>query len=195
MPNLTAIIPAAGTSARMGETNKLLLPLYGKCILAHVVEAVVEAGAAETLVVTGRDDRFVREALAGYPVQVVYNPAYGQGMAASIRRGVLSAPADTDGYLFIPGDLPFIRPQSIRSVIAAFETAEAPIVVATYGGADGHPVLFHRRFRDALLALEGDVGGRRILAAHPDRTIRVDTSDSGVVTDIDTMDAYRRYAP
>ncbi len=192
MASLTHIILAAGRSQRMGATNKLLLPVKGVPMLGRVIEAVQAADPYYCVVVTGYEDRAIREALAGYPVRIAYNPEFEAGVSTSIRRGIIAAPDASEGFLFCLGDMPFVRPETFRAVGEAF-AQRGGIVAAGHEGRQGHPVVFHTDFRDALLALQGDQGGRQIIEAHPEAVAVVDVNDPGIFADVDTLESYEAY--
>jgi len=82
-------------------------------------------------------------------------------------------------------DMPFIQDSTLRRAVQALETG-ALLVAPFHAGQRGHPVGFHSRFRDELLALSGDAGARAILARHAAALTRFDVDDAGVVLDVDT---------
>ena len=86
--DLSGIVLAAGSSSRMEGANKLLLPWQKQCVLQVVVERVCEVDLGEVVVVTGHQRVEVEEALSRYPVRLIHNPDFAEGMAASIRVGV-----------------------------------------------------------------------------------------------------------
>jgi molybdenum cofactor cytidylyltransferase len=55
-------------------------------------------------------------------------------------------------------------------------------------GRRGHPVGFGARWRDALCALEGDVGARHLLSRHPDQVSLIPTRDDGCAIDVDRIE-------
>lgn len=191
MRHHTAIVLAAGTSSRMGEENKLLLPFGESTVLESVVAAVCASPIEDVVVVTGHEDRFIRDALASYRVRIAYNPEYEEGLSTSIRRGVLASDRETDAFVIVLGDMPFITDLTIGRLIELFDASrERAIVVTTFQGNRGHPVVFDGSYRSDLMALTGDVGGRSILEAHPDAVVEVEVRDAHVLEDIDTWDAY-----
>jgi molybdenum cofactor cytidylyltransferase len=106
------------------------------------------------------------------------------GMGTSLAAGI-KATADADGWVIALADMPFIRPETIR-LIAKGIVEGAAIAAPSYQGERGHPVGFARRFRDDLLALNGDEGARQLLKAHPDWITLFEVDDPGVLRDIDT---------
>lgn len=187
---ISIIIPAGGLSERMGAVNKLLLPLKGRTVLEHVVDAAVQVRPLEILLVTGSDRDEVARVIASRDVRCVHNPEFAEGMGSTLRTGIAAASPEASGYAILLADLPFVRSQTIR-LLAENLTADR-IVVPTYEGERGHPVFFGRSFRDELLSLRGDTGGRRIIDAHPDAVDLIETSDPGTVRDINTAEDYDR---
>ena len=174
----------------MGAANKLLLSLRGRTVLEHVVDTAVQAGALEVIVVTGHDRENVERVVGSGEALVIHNLDFEDGLGSTIRTGIASASPAALGYAVLLADLPFVRPQTIIQL--AEKLRPESIVVPTYEGERGHPVLFGRAFRSELLALRGDVGGRGILATHPESIALVETNDPGTMRDIDSPDDYDR---
>jgi len=187
------VLLAAGLGRRMGGPNKLLLDLGGKPLVRHVGDPLVEAlPDAPRVAVTGRDAEAVSGALGGSGWPLAHNPRYVEGMGRSLAVGVAALSADLDGVLVMLGDQPGLRPETVWALCAAFADAPDPtaaIVRPVYGGTDGHPVLWGRAWRPALLGLEGDRGGRDLIRLHSQdhagRVVRVVVEDPAVTRDVD----------
>ena len=83
---------------------------------------------------------------------------------------------------------------SIKPLIAAFDPGEErAICVATRHGKRGNPVLWARRFFPEMLALEGDVGARQLIAQYGELVCEVEAADDGPLTDIDTPQMLAEY--
>ncbi|MFH2120267.1 MAG: hypothetical protein ABIJ25_07725, partial [Pseudomonadota bacterium] len=67
------------------------------------------------------------------------------------------------------------------------------IVRPVYRGLRGHPVLIGVRYLQEALQLQGDVGARQILANHPEDILEIEVNQDGILKDIDTPEAYRKY--
>jgi molybdenum cofactor cytidylyltransferase len=76
-------------------------------------------------------------------------------------------------------------------LIHAFEKGERGIIVPSFRGRRGHPVIFHRRYKKELLDLRGDVGGRSVIERHPEDVRFVHVKSMGVVKDVDTWQDYK----
>lgn len=189
-PRIGAIVLCAGRSQRMGGTNKLLAELDGKPVVAHAVDAVLASSARPVVVVTGHEPERVQAALAGRAVRFVHNPDYAAGMSTSLRVGALALSAEADGLLICLGDMPRIRPAELEAVIGAFDPDDGrSLVLPTYRGQRGHPVLISARYLPALAELSGDVGARAILKRHAESVCTVPVEHDGVLTDVDTPEA------
>jgi molybdenum cofactor cytidylyltransferase len=188
-PLVSAVVLAAGRATRMGG-QKVLLPVGGRPIIRGVVEAAQRSGVAETVVVVGSEAGQVRAALAGCPVRIVENVDYELGMSTSLRAGLSEARPDCEAVLFVLGDQPFVTPAMIDELIARFAEKGSLIVRPVIDGKPAHPVLMGSRLFPEILALEGDVGAREILARHPGDVDLLAMTDRRLALDVDTPEDY-----
>jgi molybdenum cofactor cytidylyltransferase len=112
-------------------------------------------------------------------------------MSTSIRRGLQAIHPGCHGILIALGDQPLLKARTINGLIHAFEKGERGIIVPSFRGRRGHPVIFHRRYKKELLDLKGDVGGRFIIERHPEDVRLVPVKSIGVVKDVDTWQDYK----
>ncbi|MFB6155286.1 MAG: NTP transferase domain-containing protein, partial [Haloferacaceae archaeon] len=189
---VAGVVLAGGTSSRFGDANKLLADFDGDPLVRHAVRTLLDAGLREVVVVLGYEADAVRRAVADLGVRTVRNPDYGDGLSTSVARGVRAvADADADAVVFLPGDMPAVAPSTVDLLVDAYRAGLGTALAATYRGRRGNPVLFDRRHFDALLGVEGDVGGRPVLLG-ADRAGLVATDDPGVTADVDTTDDIER---
>src|SRR5213593_3847785 len=145
-----AVVTAAGSAERFGG-KKLLTPINGEPLLDHTIDALLEGGVAEVIVVVGRDARAELErdvnAMLDPRVRAVENPDPSRGMFSSIQEGV--AQAQGDAILVLPGDMPFVSADTVRAVLDAYEQKPA-IVSPRYRGKRGHPVALPVSLREEI---------------------------------------------
>ena len=189
-PRIGAVILAAGQSRRMGKANKLLMPVDGKAMVAHVADCLLASQAAPLAVVTGHDYAAVEAALPKGHFALTHNPDFASGLASSLRRGLAALPAEIDGVLVCLGDMPRVSPQVIDRLIAAFDPLEGrAICVPTWQGKRGNPVLFARRFFPEMLEVSGDVGARALIGEHAEAVCEVPMDSNAILVDVDTPEA------
>lgn len=178
-----AIVLAAGRSSRMGTAHKLLEDWQGKPLVAHVVDAIAAAGLPPPVIVLGARADAVRAALNGRQAQFVVADDYAEGLAHSLRAGLAAAPAAWDAVLVCLADMPRID----APLLAALATASGTVVAPSWAGKRGNPVRWSRTHFAALMALEGDVGGKAILAGLA--PVEVTATSDAIFDDIDTPEA------
>lgn len=190
-PPVAAIILAAGGSTRMGEL-KQLLPVDGQPMVRRVTQMACAAGLAQVIVVIGAQADRVQEAVHGLPVEIVVNEQWAAGMSRSVRAGLEAVRPDIQAALIVLADQPRLTPALLQKLVSRYEATRATIVAPFYQGRQGNPVLFDRALFAELMAIEGDQGGRSLLARYPEQIERVEVDDPAVVLDIDTREEYEQ---
>ncbi|MGC8469099.1 MAG: NTP transferase domain-containing protein [Acetobacteraceae bacterium] len=187
---VTALVLAAGRSRRAAPLHKLLVPVRGKPMIARTVDNVLASRARPVLVVLGHEAETVAGALAGRPVGRVIAADHAEGLAASLRAGLAAVPAEARGVIVCLGDMPFVTGRVIDRLIEAFDPGEGrTIVIPTFRGKRGNPVLWDRRFLPEMMALSGDAGARALLERHHAETVEVEMENDAVLRDFDTPEA------
>jgi molybdenum cofactor cytidylyltransferase len=181
----TVLVLASGRGERFlasgGTTHKLRALLAGKPVLQHVLDAVRASGMP-------------------WHVEDAGHPGMGDSIAAAVR-----ATQDANGWLILPGDLPLIQGDTLRSLAQALVSPNPPVtpvagqahgtaprqaqhhdvVIPVCNGKRGHPVGFSSACRDALLGLTGAQGAAAIMRART--SVEISVTDVGTVIDIDTV--------
>lgn len=189
---MAAIVLAAGRSARMRPASKMLLPLNdGKTLLHHSVENVLALRPAETIVVVRPDLPEVARDLAGLPVRCVANPRYMEGMGTSLAAGILALGPGVEAALVVLGDEPFVSGRIFVRLVEAFLRERMPVTIPRYGEEFGPPTIFSRELFPLLATLEGDTGGRQIVAQQPELACVVPFPAEERPADVDTLEDYQ----
>jgi molybdenum cofactor cytidylyltransferase len=171
---------------------KQLLDWGGQPLVRVVAEFALASQLDRVVVVVGAAEREVTGALAGLPLDLVHNPAYAEGLSTSLRAGIAALGPEVAAALVLLGDQPFVTPVIIDTILAAWHAGGGLIVVPTYGGQRGNPVLFDQGVFPDLLAVRGDQGARDVLAVHTADMLVVPFDDTRPLADIDTLDDYAR---
>ncbi|MCI1646291.1 MAG: NTP transferase domain-containing protein, partial [Olsenella sp.] len=161
VPRLGCVVMANGEATRFGR-QKLVEPLRGRAVVSHTLDALVSQRL--DVVVSTRWER-VRAVCEVRYVDCV-KPA-GALQSDTLRAGI-EALGKRAGYLFVQGDQPLLSGASVEALLDEFAAHPACVVRLAWQGKPGSPVIFPGYLADALLGLEGDVGGGELLRRNPD---------------------------
>jgi molybdenum cofactor cytidylyltransferase len=181
---LAAVILSGGESRRMGAP-KALIPYRRKTFVEHLIEVTRHARVGVTRIVVGAHADEIREHLGPHAPEIVVNANWENGQLSSIQAGVCSLPEGaTDGMILCPVDHPIVSARLVARLIEEFDASAQAIVLPTYHGRRGHPVIFRERLYPELLAASADIGAREVVWAHADELREVATDEEGVVLNI-----------
>lgn len=187
--NITAVLLAAGAGTRFGG-DKLVHPLEdGVAISAHAARNLL-AVLPDVVAVVRWGDFPLSELLEQEGCRVTMFQGAARGMGASLAHGVGEA-RSADGWIIALADMPRVPAAVISGIAAALEEG-ALIVAPVHDGERGHPVGFSAKLRDELLALDGDTGARAVLQRHAADVRTIESSDAGVLLDVDRREDVAR---
>ena len=167
------IILAAGQSQRLGHP-KQLVTWKDKPLLQHTLDEA-EALQIPTYVVLGAHYNAIEDAIVvGHQTTVLRNNDWQEGMASSIRCALLALPESIAWVLFCVCDQPYISRDLFQNLIEKQQAIQQPIVACAYSNTFGVPILLHRQFFPALLALQGDAGAKKIVSQNIDKLATFD---------------------
>jgi molybdenum cofactor cytidylyltransferase len=164
---ISGIVLAAGTGSRFGGT-KQLVALGGKPLVQHAVDALVDAGVGEIVLVTGHDAVKVAAAVMLPDTgRIVYNPAFADGQATSLAAAIHALDDESEGAVVLMADQPGVTSEVVAALIERFRSSRMQIVRAAYRDGPG-PSLLSREIYGEAGHLHGDVGARVLAASHPE---------------------------
>ncbi|HXY50646.1 MAG TPA: NTP transferase domain-containing protein [Terriglobales bacterium] len=187
----SAVILAAGISTRMGEV-KQLLQVDGRPLLQHVLDHVRASEISEIILVLGHAADAIRRELDLEPIKLVVNEDYRGGMGCSLKAGLSAVDPQAKAAIVVLADQPFVRPFTLDRLIREHARSGAQIVIPTYHGFRGNPVLLDRRVFPEVMGIGGDVGCRAIFGDHAEGIVKVPVEDVGILLDIDRPGDYEK---
>jgi len=138
---------------------------------------------------------------------IVFNPEPERGQGHSAALAVQAACArhtealavntaaplhPPSGFLFCTADQPFLQADSIRDLCAVFQNNSDCIVSAAFNGKHCSPVIFPAALAGELSRLDGSIGGRTVMNAHPDLRLYSPLRSKMEAFDIDTPEDFKR---
>jgi CTP:molybdopterin cytidylyltransferase MocA len=191
VPPVFAVVLAAGSAQRFGG-QKLLEPVNGRPLLAHVIRAVQvcerEGVIRASYVVVPSLNAGVAELVREMGARAVVAAQAADGMGWSLRAGLeaveAAAPIGGAALVVVLGDQPGLRPDVTTALVRRWRAGGGPVVRPRYADepdVPGHPVLLDRSEWVRLAALEGDRGlgdgamGTAVLVDAPGRNPDIDT--------------------
>ncbi|RNC72248.1 MAG: bifunctional UDP-N-acetylglucosamine diphosphorylase/glucosamine-1-phosphate N-acetyltransferase GlmU [Desulfuromonadales bacterium] len=132
MADLAAIILAAGKGTRMkSDLVKVMHPLAGSPMVAWPIDAAREAGTSHIVTVVGHQAEKIRDHFAGQDdiTFALQGEQLGTGHAVASAADALAG--FTGKVLILCGDVPLIRPESLRSMVEAHDATGATLTILT----------------------------------------------------------------
>lgn len=154
----------------------------GRPMIASILDAVRPIDAYKKIVVTQYDE--VAELASDF--DTVMNDRPDLGISRSMQLGIKAA-GDADAYMFCVCDQPGLTTATLEKLIEAYKKGTAGIVSLAWQGQMCNPKIFSSRYREELLKLSGDTGGRQIIDAHKKDLLLVEAESEDEVKDIDRL--------
>ncbi|OBX25419.1 molybdenum cofactor cytidylyltransferase [Gelidibacter algens] len=159
------VVLAAGASSRLGYA-KQLVEFKGKSLLQHAIDiSEVMDFDSKVLVLGARKEEIERKIdLKGF--EILINENWEEGMASSIRKGVLRSQElenNLDHIVILLSDQPFVSRESIEALIQVQLDKNSQATFSEYAGDIGVPAIFSAEVFYDLKELKGDQGAKKLI--------------------------------
>jgi CTP:molybdopterin cytidylyltransferase MocA len=169
---------------------KALLPFGPHTVLEQVLQPLLQAALSGIVVVVGYRAADLAAVLTALPVQILENPDYQHGMTTSVQVALRHITPLPEAYLLALVDQPNIGLGPVRRLVEAFAHTRKGILIPTYQGKRGHPILLAVRYREAVLALGPQQGLNLVTRGHPEDTLEVPVESDDILRDMDYQADY-----
>ena len=178
-PKIGCVIMASGLGKRFGS-NKLMADFQGKPMIQRAL--VATAGLfSQCVVVTRHED--VAALCREQNVHVVLHDLPYR--SDTVRLG-LEALGDLDACMFLPGDQPLLRRETVANLLQNWQQHPDCIIRPIHEDTEGSPVLFPSWAFPELKNLPEGRGGGVVIKKHPQEIFRVSVSNPFELADADT---------
>lgn len=191
--NIAIIVLAAGASSRMSRP-KQLLKIGGETLIEKMTNAALSAAGGQVIVVLGAFYEEIAETLKHFPVTLLKNDYWRDGMSSSVTCAmeyIHNSSPDTEAVILMVGDQPYLTPATLKRLVSKWKSSGKAIIASSYADTYGVPVLFSRNLFSELAALKGSNGAKSILAKHREAVELV--AFPGGATDLDTPDDWAKF--
>jgi len=191
--NITILVLAAGSSSRMGQ-SKQLLTIAGETLLQRIVARAVEANPSSVVVVLGSNKESHEKIIADYPVQIVFNEQWQNGMGSSIKAGIKYIETNvenTKAVIITVCDQPHLTAAHFKALAEKFNSEGRNIVASSYNKTSGVPILFGKQFFKDLKEVNDAGGAKSVVQKNPDQVTLVPFPLGAI--DLDTMEDYNTF--
>lgn len=178
---------ASGFSHRMGK-DKLLMEINGKKVIELIIEAAKHSDLDEVILIYRLKE--IRDIAKSYNIKTIYNEKAQLGQSQSVILGVENS--KNNSYMFLVGDQPFISHLIINKLINCYRENKDKIIIPSNNNRIYMPTIFPAKFKQELLQVKGDKGGREIIRNNPRSIKMVNIDDGNLLKDIDTMEDYNK---
>ncbi|MGO1468490.1 MAG: nucleotidyltransferase family protein [Tissierella sp.] len=185
---ITGIILASGFSNRMGK-DKLLIEIEGEKTIERVINACIKS-KLDKIIIIYRNEK-IKHIANRYGIKAIQNNKADRGQSESMKIGIRNT-GKKNSYMFIVGDQPYLDSDTINRLIKEYKDSKSTIAIPYYRKKRGMPLILSNIYRDELLNVSGDKGGRDVIKRNLSDVHIVNIDDEKIGIDIDSIEDLNR---
>jgi len=186
---VSAILQAAGQSKRMDGENKLAKEIQGTPLIKHSVKNILASSIDELIIVLGYQKEIIEKLIdKNKKIKFIFNKDFESGMSSSIKTGLNYLSKKNEAFFICLGDMPMVNQDIYNQLIKSKNNKE--IIVPTYKGQQGNPVLFNKSMKEKIIGITGDVGAKKILELNKDKILNLEINDQSITKGFNTQDDF-----
>ena len=183
---ISAILLAAGQSKRMDGENKLTKKIQGVPLIKYSVKNILASSINELIIVLGHQKEIIEKLIdKNEKIKFIFNKDFESGMASSIKTGLDNLSEETEAFFICLGDMPMVSHDIYDQLIKSRN--QKNIIVPTYKGQQGNPVLFDKSMKETVINITGDVGAKKILELNKDKILNIEINDQNISKGFNTQ--------
>ena len=165
------------------------MEVEGEKIIERVIKACLNSNLDQVILVYRKEE--IREIGKTYGLKTIYNGSAEKGQSEYMKLGIKATEED-NSYMFIFLDQPFLTSDVRFELVFEYKRMKMPILIPYYDGNRGIPMIMSNTYKDELLNVQGDKGGREIVKRDSQNVHKVNIVEERPGIDIDTIDDLRR---
>ena len=186
---ISSILLAAGQSKRMNGENKLTKKIKDIPLIKYSVKNILASSINELIIVLGYQKEIIEKLIdKNKKIKFVFNKDFESGMATSIKAGLNHLSKKTEAFFICLGDMPMVSHDIYDQLIKSKNNKE--VIVPTYKGQQGNPVLFNKSMKEKVIDISGDIGAKKILELNKDKILNSEIDDQSITKGFDTQDNF-----
>ena len=191
----SCILLAAGQSKRMEGENKLTKKINGIPLIKYSVKNILGSAVDELVIVVGFESEIIKSIIdKNKKIKFVYNKDFKNGISSSIKKGLEQISNKTKNFFISLGDMPKVNQNIYNKLIKTKNKYnkklnlenKKEIIIPTYEGKKGNPILFSNFMKKKIINIEGDIGAKKIIELNEKKVLNVPFKSNGVILDFDT---------
>ena len=183
---ISSILLAAGLSKRMNGENKLTKKIQGIPLIKHSVKNILASSINELIIVLGYQKEIIEKLIDKHEkVKFIFNKDFESGMASSIKVGINHLSDNSEAFFICLADMPMVSSNIYDFLIKSKNQKD--ILVPTYKGQQGNPILFNKSMKEKIMSIDGDAGAKKILELNKDKILNLEINDQGVAKGFNTQ--------
>ena len=187
---ISAILLAAGESKRMQGENKLTKLYNGLPLIQYSITNILNSSVNELIIVLGYQSEIISNLVSNNKkIKIVINKNYPSGMSSSIKLGLKNLSKLSNAFFICLADMPLIDTKVYEDLIKSKKNNE--IIIPTYKGQWGNPVLFSSMMVDEIIKIKGDIGAKSILEKKLSKIKLLPIKNKSIILDFDTQDNFK----
>ena len=186
---ISSILLAAGQSKRMLGENKLTKCIQGVPLIKHSVKNILESSIQELIIVLGYQNEKIKKIIdKNKKIKFIMNTNFESGISSSIKEGLKHLNKKSEAFFICLGDMPLINNRIYNEIIKQKNDNE--IIIPTYKGEQGNPILFSRSMKKEIMNLHGDHGAKKLLKSNKYKILNIEVNDQSVMKDFNTINNF-----